>query len=161
VIKCPATHSWQYYSWDSFIHFLLCWDWISLCSPGSPGTHYVGQAGLELTEMHLRPASWSPISGPPEDSLRTIELTWELTPRWARTREHLVLIYTSLPCQRDSNSSLLNLLPKAGSQRFVFVLSGNSWLLPQRPSNTEDEPGSSVREMQGHTPKLVGEGSAS
>jgi len=36
-----------------FIYFILVFrDRISFCnSPGSPGTHYVDQAGLELTEI--------------------------------------------------------------------------------------------------------------
>jgi hypothetical protein len=32
---------------------LAFWDWVSLCSPGCPGTHFVDQAGLELTEIRL------------------------------------------------------------------------------------------------------------
>jgi hypothetical protein len=34
-------------------------DWVSLCSPGCPGTHSVGQAGLELRN----PASASQVLG--------------------------------------------------------------------------------------------------
>jgi hypothetical protein len=34
--------------------FWFCFqDKDSLCSPGYPGAHYVDQAGLELTEIHL------------------------------------------------------------------------------------------------------------
>jgi hypothetical protein len=34
---------------------------VALYSLGCPGTHYVGQAGLELTELHLHlpPKCWS------------------------------------------------------------------------------------------------------
>jgi hypothetical protein len=43
--------------------FLFCfvfWDRVSLCSPGSPGTHFVDQAGLELRNP---PASASLVLG--------------------------------------------------------------------------------------------------
>jgi hypothetical protein len=33
--------------------YLLCWHKVSLCSPGWPATHYVAQAGLELTCFFL------------------------------------------------------------------------------------------------------------
>jgi hypothetical protein len=35
-------------------------DWVSLCSPGCPGTHFVDQAGLELRNP---PASASRVLG--------------------------------------------------------------------------------------------------
>ena len=35
----------------SFLNFMF--DRVSLNSPGCPGTHYVDQAGLELTEVRL------------------------------------------------------------------------------------------------------------
>lgn len=34
---------------------------VSLCSPGGPGTHYVGKAGLEFTEVH--PCLYLPSAG--------------------------------------------------------------------------------------------------
>ena len=40
--------------------FLFFWDRVSLCSPGCPGTHFVGQAGLELRNS---PASASQVLG--------------------------------------------------------------------------------------------------
>jgi hypothetical protein len=45
-----------------FFLFLFFRDKVSLCSPGSPETHFVDQAGLELRNP---PASASPVPGPP------------------------------------------------------------------------------------------------
>jgi hypothetical protein len=42
------------------IYFLVFWDRVSLCSPVCPGTHSVGQAGLELGNL---PASASRVLG--------------------------------------------------------------------------------------------------
>ena len=44
----------SYHSKDS------CFETVSLCSPGWPGTHYVNQAGLKLTDL---PASTSQVLG--------------------------------------------------------------------------------------------------
>jgi hypothetical protein len=38
-----------------FTEEYLFGEWVLLCSPGCPGTLYVDQAGLELTEIHLPP----------------------------------------------------------------------------------------------------------
>jgi hypothetical protein len=43
-----------------FFLFLVFRDRVSLCSPGSPGTHFVDQAGLELRNI---PASASQVLG--------------------------------------------------------------------------------------------------
>jgi hypothetical protein len=45
---------------DLFFFFLVFRDRVSLCSPGCPGTHSVGQAGLELRNP---PASASQVLG--------------------------------------------------------------------------------------------------
>ena len=50
-----------------FIFYFIClfvclfvWDWVSLCSPGCPGTHSVDQADLELRNL---PTSASQVLG--------------------------------------------------------------------------------------------------
>jgi hypothetical protein len=43
-----------------FFFFFFSQDRVSLCSPGSPGTHFVDQAGLKLRNL---PASASQVLG--------------------------------------------------------------------------------------------------
>jgi hypothetical protein len=43
-----------------FVCFLFFANWVSLCSPGCPGTHSVDQAGLKLRNL---PASASRVLG--------------------------------------------------------------------------------------------------
>jgi hypothetical protein len=52
-----AEGSQQREDWDLsfFLPFCVFRDRVSLCSPGCPGTHFVDQAGLELTEMANTP----------------------------------------------------------------------------------------------------------
>ena len=38
--------------YNAFFPPLVFQDRVSLCSPGCPGTYYVDQVGLELTELH-------------------------------------------------------------------------------------------------------------
>ena len=50
-----------------FVLFCFVWDRVSLYSPGCPGTHPVGQAGLKLTEilLPLPPECWDQRRAPP------------------------------------------------------------------------------------------------
>jgi hypothetical protein len=64
-LSTPSSQLWKYTyeqlytDWAAGIdvglvyRFLFLWDRVSLCSPGWPETHYVDQAGLKLTEIHL------------------------------------------------------------------------------------------------------------
>jgi hypothetical protein len=62
------SHSWnKLYSFFGFFVFAVLWDRVSLCSLDWQRACYVGQAGLELTELHmaLPPECWNQRPVPP------------------------------------------------------------------------------------------------
>lgn len=60
-ILFPSTLPLEFLLAYFFLYFWFVKDRISLCSPDCPGLLYIGQAGLELIEIHLLlpPKRWN------------------------------------------------------------------------------------------------------